>query len=83
MVQSQACRTITPVVWLASPEWLTLSEAAYLSGYDEATLLALIEEGDVDAEPNAAGEWQITKASLRDFQETLLELHALKEGIEL
>jgi hypothetical protein len=44
----QATRIITPVTWLAAPDWLTVSEAAWLSGHDPETTGWLIQDGDVD-----------------------------------
>ena len=71
----QASRIITPVTWLAAPDWLTIPEAAWLSGHDEDTIERLVWEGDVDTRREGDG-WLIDKWSLHDFQEALaLVLH--------
>ncbi len=64
---------VTLVTWIFAPEWLTLDEAARLSGYDEARLLELIADGDIEAELSASG-WLIEKSSLRELKEMLLLL---------
>jgi hypothetical protein len=68
----QETRIITPVTWLAAPDWLTPEEAAYLSGHDVDLIRWLMEDGSV--ETNEAG--LIDKASLHEYQECLaLVLH--------
>jgi hypothetical protein len=65
-------RIITPVVWLEAPDWLTIEEACFLSGWDRASMMEIIAEGGVDL--NDAG--LIEKESLHEFQESLaLVLH--------
>lgn len=64
------------VAWTFAPEWLTLAEAAELSGYDEATLRWLVADADIDTREEA-GMLLIDKVSLREFQEALLDLRAL------
>jgi len=68
-----ATRVVTGVSWAFAPEWLTLEEASYLSGHDADTLRGLIYDGGVDAK-RQDDTWLIEKASLREFQETLLEI---------
>jgi len=70
---SPATRVVTGVSWAFAPEWLTLEEASYLSGHDAANMHWLIH--DVGVEAKRQGDtWLIEKASLREFQEILLEL---------
>ncbi len=69
----QKIRVITLVSWAFAPEWLTLEEASWLSGHDVETLRWLIHDGGVDAK-RQEDTWLIEKASLREFQEILLEL---------
>ena len=58
--------------WLFFPDWLTLEQACYLSGWDEATMREIIDEDGVDL--NVEG--LIEKQSLWEFQEMLaLVLH--------
>jgi excisionase family DNA binding protein len=63
-------RRITPVTWALAPEWLTIAEAAELSGFDRELLQHLIEDGGVDAE-QLGDRWLIEKQSLREYQEAL------------
>jgi len=63
-------RRITPVTWALAPEWLTIAEAAELSGFDPELLQHLIEDGGVDAE-QLGDRWLIEKQSLREYQEAL------------
>ena len=58
-------RVATLVDWLFAPEWLTVDEACFLSGWDEASMLEIIDEGGVDLN-NAE---LIEKRSLLEFQE--------------
>jgi len=73
MMLWQTTRIITPVTWLAAPDWLTIPEAAWLSGHDEDTIEWLICEGDVDARREGDG-WLVDKWDLHDFQETLADV---------
>ena len=67
-----ASRVFTPVCWIEAPEWLTLQEAAFLSGFDDETLGVVIAEGGVDL--NYAG--LIAKDSLYEYREALWEVYA-------
>jgi len=72
MIQSVPPRVITPVTWIEAPEWLTIEEACYLSGWDRDSMLEIIDEGGVDLND----EGLIEKESLYEFQESLaLVLH--------
>jgi hypothetical protein len=66
----QATRIVTPVTWLAAPEWLTVQQAVELSGHDEDTVKWLILDGGVEARQDG-DTWLIGKASLHEYQETL------------
>lgn len=71
----QATRIITPVTWLAAPDWLTVEEASYLSGHDEDTVKWLVLDGGVDAKRDG-DTWLVEKLSLHEFLEALaLVLH--------
>ncbi|NLF03351.1 MAG: hypothetical protein GX601_20510 [Anaerolineales bacterium] len=61
-------RVITPVVWLEAPDWLTIEDACYLTGWDAAAMQEIISEGGVDLND----EGLIAKDSLYEFQEALL-----------
>jgi hypothetical protein len=68
----QQARIVTPVAWLSAPDWLSVEEACYLSGWDQGSMLEIIAEGGVDL--NLEG--LIEKRSLYEFQECLaLVLH--------
>ena len=69
----QTARVITPVSWLAAPEWLTIEEACYLSGHDEATMRYLILDGNVESKYHD-GAWLVDKWYLHEYHETLLEV---------
>ena len=51
-----------PVEWLFAPEWLTLEQACYLSGWDEGDTLKIIQVGGVDLSVSGL----IETASLRE-----------------
>lgn len=67
-------RPATLVDWAFAPPWLTVLQAAHLTGYDAAGIMELIEAGAVDAEQDAGGAWLIDRASLRECQDTLRDL---------
>ena len=65
---------VTLVAWAFAPDWLTLTEATQLSGHGEDLLLALIQDGSLEAELEGDA-WKIQKASLREFQDALFDLY--------
>ena len=65
-------RVATTVDWLFAPDWLTVEEACFLSGWDLNSMLEIIAEDGVDLDD----EGLIEKQSLYEFQECLaLVLH--------
>jgi len=64
-------QAVTLVTWISAPEWLTIEEASELSGYDVEIIRRLIEDGAVESR-REGGTWLVEKASLREFQESLL-----------
>ncbi|MFP4394729.1 MAG: hypothetical protein ACLFTI_05635 [Anaerolineales bacterium] len=70
-------RIATLVDWTFAPEWLTLEAAARLSGHDVETLRWIIEDGGLDAREED-GAMLIEKRSLREFQESLIDLRAVE-----
>ena len=66
-------RIVTPVSWIAAPEWLTIQEACELSGHGVDTMRWLTQDGAVDTK-REGDAWLVEKASLREFQEALLEV---------
>jgi len=64
---------VTLVSWAFAPEWLTVREACELSGHDVNRMHWMIQDGAVDT--RCEGDtFLVEKASLRAFQETLLEV---------
>ncbi len=72
-VDVPATRIVTLVSWAFAPEWLTMKEASELSGHDLGTLHWMIQEGAVDTR-REKDVWLIERASLRESQESLLEV---------
>ena len=68
----QETRTARLLDWVFAPDWLTLEQACFLSGWDQDSMLEIINDGGVDL--NLEG--LIEKRSLHEFQECLaLVLH--------
>lgn len=65
-------RQVTLVTWAFAPEWLTVEEASRLSGHSVSTIVWLAREGAIDIADDT--ELLIEKESLREFQESLLEI---------
>ena len=65
-----ARRIATPVDWAFAPEWLTLDEALFLSGFDGDKMRVVIAEGGVDLNDTGL----IAKDSLYEYRETLVEV---------
>ena len=67
MLQTASPRIITLVTWIVAPEWLTIGEACYISGWDQDSMLEIIDESGVDLNE----EGLIERESLYEFQESL------------
>jgi hypothetical protein len=63
MTMTEAIATL--VDWAFAPQWLTLSEACFLSGYDPSVLRGIIKDDGVDLD----NQGRIEKKSLRHFME--------------
>jgi hypothetical protein len=63
-------RVAFPSDWIFYPEWLTVEQACYLSGWDADSMLEIMDVGGVDL--NDAG--LIEKRSLWEFQEACVLL---------
>jgi len=63
----QRRRIASPIDWIVAPDWLTVEEACFLSGWDRDTMLHIIDQGGVDLNT----ENLIEKQSLLEFQECL------------
>ena len=69
---AQEKRTASPVEWAFAPDWLTVEQARYLSGWDAASMLEIMDVGGVDLNHDGL----IEKQSLGEFQEACaLVLH--------
>jgi hypothetical protein len=64
------------VDWVFSPDWVTPEQAAFLMGrgYDLATIHELMTIGAFDLRDAPGGGYLIERASLREYQEALLDL---------
>jgi hypothetical protein len=56
--------------WIATPPWLTLEQACFLSGRDSNEILGIISEGGVDLDTDG----RIEKRSLWEWLEVSAEL---------
>ena len=73
MQESPRRRVVTPVTWLAAPDWLTLQQAAELTGHSLDNIQEIVRTGGVELRKDG-DRVLIEKRSLYDFQETLMEL---------
>ncbi len=65
-------RTAMLADWVFAPDWLTVEQAAWLSGHDRATMQRLVDDGCVDLDTRGL----VDKRSLWEFLEALaLVLH--------
>ena len=62
-------RFVNGVTWAFAPDWLTLEEACFLSGYDRGTMLQVLDVDGVDLD-NAG---RIEKRSLWEWIEVSVE----------
>ena len=69
-------RLPTLVDWVTAPEWVTPEEAAFLMGrnYDLNTIHELMAIGAFDLRDAPDGGFLIERASLREYQEALLDV---------
>ena len=70
-------RIATAVDWIFAPEWLSIEQACFLSGFDPATMAEIIRENGVDLD----GAGRIEKQSLAEFQEALLDVLSLAPSV--
>ena len=68
---AERLRIPSPLEWALAPEWLTVDEACYLSGWDKDSMLEIIDEGGVDLKDDEAT--LIDKESLIEYQEAAAE----------
>ncbi len=64
----------TIVTWTFAPDWLTPGQAAALLGWDEAAMLALIDQAAIVAEDFGPAGWLIEKRGLREYRDALWEV---------
>ena len=69
-------RLPTMVDWVTAPAWVTPQTAAFLMGrnYDLNTIHELMAIGAFDLRDAPGGGFLIERASLREYQEALLDL---------
>ena len=68
-------RRVTPVAWAFAPEWLTLAQAAHLSGHDESFLGDIVNDGGIDSR-FVDGSLLVSRNDLHEYQSSLaLVLH--------
>ena len=58
---------ISPLAWDLGPTWLTVDQAAALSGHSRPIILMLILDGDIEAKHDKGG-WLIDKEDLYQYQ---------------
>jgi hypothetical protein len=68
---AERLRIPSPLEWALAPEWLTVDEACYLSGWDKDSMLEIIDEGGVDLKDDE--KILIDKKSLVEYQEAAAE----------
>ncbi len=68
-------RIATTVDWLFAPEWLTIEQACFLSGFDALTMAKIVEQDGVDLD-NAG---LIEKQSLWEFKDALIDVLCWKD----
>jgi excisionase family DNA binding protein len=62
-----AARRFAKGDWMSAPEWVSVKEAAELSGYDVQHVQRLLRQRKVNAEKKGGREWWIDKSSLQDY----------------
>jgi len=61
--------------WMSAPEWISVKQAADLSGYDRQHVRRLMRAGRVKAEKlPGMQEWLIDKASLQAYVKQMKQL---------
>lgn len=68
----------TLIDWIAAPDWVTVVDAARLTGYHISTLDGLIETGAVEAK-ESGGKTLIETKTLREFTELAYELRTAND----
>ena len=64
--------------WMSAPEWISVKEAAELSGYDIQHLQRLLRQRKVSAEKKGGREWWIDKGSLQTYVKAMKSLGSEK-----
>lgn len=60
--------------WMSAPEWISVREAADLSGYDIQHVQRLLRQGKVSAEKKGGHDWWVDKASLQAYVKKMKSL---------
>ena len=64
--------------WMSSPEWVSVKEAAELSGFDAQYVRTLVRSRKVAAEKKRRHEWWIDKSSLQAYVKSTKSLGSAK-----
>ena len=64
--------------WMSAPEWISVKEAAELSGFDIQCVRLLTRQGKVSAEKKGGREWWIDKSSLQTYVKNMKSLGSEK-----
>ncbi len=73
MQESPKRPMVTPATWWAADAWLTLAQAAELTGRSLEEIQTILQVGGLELREEG-GQVLIDKNSLYDFQETLAEI---------
>ena len=64
--------------WMSAPEWVSVKEAAELSGFDAQYVRTLVRSRKVAAEKKGGHEWWIDKSSLQAYVKSMKSLGSEK-----
>jgi excisionase family DNA binding protein len=66
--------------WMSVPEWVSVKEAAELSGYDVQHVQRLLRQRKVNAEKKGGREWWIDKSGLQTYVQAMKSLGSEKHN---
>jgi len=69
--------------WMSAPDWITVGEAAQLSGYHLNYIRRLIRASKVKAEKRSGRDWWIDKHSLQTYVKQMKSLGTDKHNPHL
>jgi excisionase family DNA binding protein len=65
---------------MSAPEWITVGEAAQLSGYHLNYIRRLVRASKVKAEKRSGHDWWIDKASVQEYVKAMKSLGSEKHN---